>query len=202
MARYQVCHRLAACALLVWIGSASAVHKCVGTDGSVRYQDAACPSNSKEASEILRPRNGTSGSGTKDSVAARAIPEYATKAVRTRCAKDWPSNSSKRADCEAQHMRIIQQAFDKAYEKALASPTGADDGIRRKCAADWPDDFRMRAYCEEQQTEALRTLAEPVGASGREAEIIRSKCARDWPDDFRMRVYCEKAQVDGLRQLR
>ena len=74
--------------------------------------------------------------------------------LREKCAKDWPEDFRKRAQCEQQQIRGSQRLQSppprwislKDYSVAMAS-----------CAQDWPDDFRMRARrLEERFSETKR----------------------------------------------
>ena len=133
------------------VSPAFAINKCTKADGSVSFQDARCPDDSK-TTEVLKPRESTVGaqSAAQDS-SARA--QNTLSIIRTKCAREWLTDFSMRAYCERKQLEALE-----VLTRPQDLPQLEGKVIRIKCAQEWPSDFSMRAYCERKQVEGLREL--------------------------------------------
>jgi hypothetical protein len=75
--------------------------------------------------------------------------------IRTKCAKQWPTDFDMRAYCERKQREALQTL-------SRGKPDDIDQGefttVRAKCAKQWSTDFDMRTYCERKQYDAIREL--------------------------------------------
>lgn len=112
------------------------------------------PTPTDEAAAVPLPASGapmTTAPRSADPIVANVVT-----LIRTKCAKDWPTDFRMRAYCETQQLEALGKIAKRNDAGTLKTPDGLI--IRAKCAAEWRDDFRMANYCEEQQLKALATL--------------------------------------------
>jgi hypothetical protein len=83
----------------------------------------------------------------------RLSPEDQTL-LREKCAKDWPDDFRKRAQCEQYQIR----GFQKLQSPPPKGVTLQDYSIAiAQCGKEWPDDFHKRARCLDEQIAERRT---------------------------------------------
>jgi len=82
--------------------------------------------------------------------------DVAMPGIRTKCAKEWPTDFTMQEYCQTQQREGLSQLW-KNNEFVLRGDANGST-IRIKCQSDWPDDFTMRAYCEDQQMKALKAI--------------------------------------------
>lgn len=121
----------------------AANNRCVGADGKVSYQDAACPSTARDARRLELAENTLEGRPYMPP-ARLSVGSAATfdDAIKLRCGADWPGNTRMQEFCQRKQVdawRQSQQAIDASPEIAAT--------IRLRCEREYPDDYRMRAAC-------------------------------------------------------